>query len=290
MHIVQAFKTGKFVVLAEMNTPKGVDISRFMTDARHIKGRVDAVVVPDMDNGVMRLSALGGAAALKQAGIDPFITTYGRDRNRLAIQGDLLAAQVLGVSGILVVNGEAMANSDHRDAKTVNDLDEIGILRCAAQLKAGKDLAGFDLDGAPEWLVGCMLPPIADDAALEREMEMVRTKIQSGAAFIVTPPVFDVKRFEPVARQLKGLGVPVIATVFLIKSVAVARYIATNEPGAHLSEEMITRIRKASERELECIKIAGETLAQLKSTVSGVLIQSMGWEHRLPAILDAAGV
>lgn len=290
MSIVQAFKTGKFVVLAEMNTPKGVDISRFMTDARHIKGRVDAVVVPDMDNGVMRLSALGGAAALKQAGIDPFITTYGRDRNRLAIQGDLLAAQVLGVSGILVVNGEVMANSDHRDAKTVNDLDEIGILRCAVQLKAGKDLAGFDLDGAPEWLVGCMLPAVADDAALEREIEMARTKIQSGAAFIVTPPVFDAKRFEPIAQKLKGLGVPVIATVFLIKSVAVARYIATNEPGAHLCEETITRIRKASERELECIKIAGETLAQLKSSVSGVLIQSMGWEHRLPAILDAAGV
>ncbi|MEW6259785.1 MAG: methylenetetrahydrofolate reductase [Thermodesulfobacteriota bacterium] len=290
MHIQQAFKSGKFLVLAEMNTPKGVDISRFMTDVRHIQGRVDGVVVPDMDNGVMRMSALAGAALLRQAGIDAFITTYGRDRNRLAIQGDLLAAQVLGVTGVVVVTGEPMANSDHRDAKPVNDLDEIGILRCAAQLKTGKDLAGFDLDGSPEWMVGCTLPATADDAALDREIESARIKIESGASFLITPPVFDVDRFKTTAPKLKALGVPIIATVFLIKSVAVARYIATNEPGAHLSEETIARIRKASDRELECIRIAGETAAHLKSVVSGVLIQTMGWEHRLPAVLDAAGM
>lgn len=290
MHIPQAFKSGKFVVLAEMNTPKGVDISRFMTDARHIQGRVDAVVVPDMDNGVMRMSALAGAAVLKQAGIDAFITTYARDRNRLAIQGDLLAAQVLGVSGIVVVAAEPMANSDHRDAKPVNDLDEIGILRCAAQLKQGKDLAGFDLDGSPQWIIGCTLPSVADDAALDREIESLRTKIQSGASFIVTPPVFDVDHFATIADKLNPLGVPIVAGVFLIKSVAVARYIATNEPGAHLPEATIHRIRKASDREQECLQIAGETVARLKSVVSGVLIQTMGWEHRLPAVLDAAGL
>ena len=116
MSIQKRLQNGEFVVLAEMNTPKGVDISRFMTDARRIKGRVDAIVVPDMDNGVMRMSALAGGALIQQQGIESIITVYGRDRNRMALQGDLLAAHVLGIQNLIVVRGEDMANSDHRNA------------------------------------------------------------------------------------------------------------------------------------------------------------------------------
>ena len=112
-------------MLAEMNTPKGVDISRFMTDARRIKGRVDAVVIPDMDNGVMRMSALAGGVLAQQQGLEAVIHVYGRDRNRMAIQGDLLAAHVLGIQNLIVVHSETMDNGDHRDAKSVDDLDEV---------------------------------------------------------------------------------------------------------------------------------------------------------------------
>lgn len=290
MSFEKRLQSGDFVVLAEMNTPKGVDISRFMTDARRIKGRVDAVVVPDMDNGVMRMSALAGGVLAQQQGLEAIIHVYGRDRNRMALQGDLLAAHVLGIQNLIVVPGEDMANGDHRDAAVVDDLDEMGLLGAIATLQDGKDLAGFALDGSPQFVTGCSLAPTADEKAMAAELEAARKKVAAGARFLVAPPVFDVDRFAEFAKQAASLEVPVIATIFLIKSVAVARYISINEPGAHLSEEMIQRIRKSSDREMEGVKIAGETIAKLKQMAQGVLIQTMGWEHRLSAILDAAGM
>lgn len=290
MSFEKRLQSGEFVVLAEMNTPKGVDISRFMTDARRIKGRVDAAVIPDMDNGVMRMSALAGGVLAQQQGLETIIHVYGRDRNRMALQGDLLAAHVLGIQNLIVVPGEEMANGDHRDAAVVDDLDEMGLLGAIATLQDGKDLAGFALDGSPQFVTGCSMAPAADDKAIAAEIETAKKKVAAGARFIVTPPVFDVDRFAEFARQAEPLKVPIIATIFLIKSVAVARYISINEPGAHLSEEMIQRIRKSSDREMEGVKIAGETIAKLKQMAQGVLIQTMGWEHRLSAILDAAGM
>jgi 5,10-methylenetetrahydrofolate reductase len=261
-----------------------------MTDARRIKGRVDAVVIPDMDNGVMRMSALAGGVLAQQQGLEAIIHVYGRDRNRMALQGDLLAAHVLGIQNLIVVSSEDMANGDHRDAAVVDDLDEIGILGAIATLQDGKDLAGFVLDGSPRFLTGCSLAPAADEKAMAAELEAARKKVAAGARFVVAPPVFDVDRFADFADQAKSLGVPIIATIFLIKSVAVARYISINEPGANLSEEMILRIRKSSDRDMEGVKIAGETIAKLKPMAQGVLIQTMGWENRLSAILDAAGL
>jgi methylenetetrahydrofolate reductase (NADPH) len=290
MSIQKRLQNGEFVVLAEMNTPKGVDISRFITDVRHIKGRVDGIVVPDMDNGVMRMSALAGGSLIQQQGIESMITVYGRDRNRMALQGDLLAAHVLGIQSLIVVRGVGMADSDQRNALQVDDLDELGLLTAIQTLQGGKDLAGFDLQGRPEFHVGCQLAPYVNEAGLDREVEMARKKIAAGAAFLITPPVYDLKQFERFMQKAASLNTPVIASVFLIKSVAVARYIMTNEPGATISEELISRIRKSPDREMEGVKIAGETIARLRETARGVLIQTMGWEHRLPAILDAAGI
>ena len=290
MTIQKRLQNREFVILAEMNTPKGVDISRFMTDARRIKGRIDGIVIPDMDNGVMRMSALAGGALIQQQGIEAIIHVYGRDRNRMALQGDLLAAHVLGIQNLIVVHGDDMANSDHRTAVPVEDLDELGLLAAIRSLQGGKDLAGFDLDGQPEFHVGCQLAPFADETEMIRELALAKDKIAAGAAFIVTPPVFDMSQFQKFMHKASNLGVPVIPTVFLIKSVAVARYIATHEPGAHISEELIRRIRKSSDREMEGVKIAGETISQLRKTAQGVLIQAMGLEHRLSAILDAAGI
>ncbi len=290
MSFQKRLSSGEFVVLAEMNTPKGVDISRLVTDARRIKGRVDAIVVPDMDNGVMRMSALAGGVLLHQQGMEAIIHIYARDRNRMAIQGDLLAAHVLGIQNLIVVHSEDMANSDHREAKPVYDLDEIELLEVIGTLQKGTDMAGFDLDGSPVFNVGCTMPPAAGSDEQEKEFERARAKIAAGASFVVTPPVFDLERFSRWLRAAGDLGAPVIPTVFLIKSVAVARYIATNEPAAHISEDLIRRIRKAPDREMEGIRIAGETIAALREMSAGVMIQTLGWEHRLPAILDAAGL
>ena len=290
MSFQKRLTSGEFVVLAEMNTPKGVDISQLMTNARRIKGRVDAAVVPDMDNGVMRMSALAGGVLVQQQGLEAIIHVYCRDRNRMALQGDILAAHVLGIQNLVVVNSEDVANSDHREAKPVNDLDEVALLEVIRSLQKGKDMSGFELEGTPTFTTGCTVGAFADDQQMAAELALTRRKVEAGAQFIVTPPVFDVERYGAFLNAAGELGVPIIATIFLIKSVGIARYMALNEPGAHISEEMIRRIRKAPDREAECLKIAGETIATLKDKVAGVKIETHGWEHRLGAILDYAGL
>lgn len=288
MSFQKRLSKGEFVVLAEMDTPKGVDISDLVTNARRIKGRVDAVIIPDMGDGMMRMSGFGGAVLMQQQGIEAIVHVYGRDRNRMAIQGDLLSAYVLGIQGLVVVRGEDMEYGDHRDAKTVNDLDELGLLSAVRTLQEGVDMAGFDLKGSPSFTVGCTMGPYVDDKSLDEEIALAEKKVEAGAQFIITPPVFDVPRFSSLMDKARGLGVPVIGTVFLLKSVGIARYMATNEPGAHISEELIKRIRQSPEREAEGLRIAGETVATLKDLAQGVQIIALGWEHQLPAILDYA--
>jgi len=290
MSLQKRLSANEFVVLAEMHTPKGVNISRLVNDARRIKGRIDAIVVPDMDNGIMRMSAIAGAVLMQQQGVEAIIHLYCRDRNRMALQGDILAAHVLGIHNLLVTHSEDISESDHRDAKPVFDLDEIELTQAIYELKQGKDLGGFELDGAPDFTTGCTIAPYVDEKELDDEIEAARKKIAAGARFIITPPVFDLAQFGIFMEKAKDLSVPVIPTVFLIKSLAIANYIANSEPSANISDDLIRRIRKSSDRELEGIKIAGETLSGLKEMSQGVMLQTLGWEHKLPEILDKAGL
>ncbi|MCG8637586.1 MAG: methylenetetrahydrofolate reductase, partial [Desulfobacterales bacterium] len=226
MSFQEKLSSGDFAVCAEMTSPKGIDISDLITHARHLKSRIDAVVIPDMDNGVMQMSALACGALMQQQGIDPMIHIYGRDRNRMALQGDLLAAHVLGIHNFLVVQGEEMINGDHQDAKVVDDVDEIGLVAMVARLTAGSDMAGFDLKGAPTLAAGCTIAPVADEAALETEKEKAAKKIEAGAGFIMLPPVFDLTFYTKMIESLSSLNVPVIPSVFLLKNVGMARYIS----------------------------------------------------------------
>ncbi len=166
-----------------MHTPKGVNISRLVTDARRMKGRVDAIVVPDMDNGIMRMSALAGGVLMQQQGVEAIIHVYCRDRNRMALQGDILAAHVLGIQNLIVVHSADMSQSDHIDAKPVYDLDEVGLIEAIKSLNNGKDLGGFDLDGAPSLTVGCTIAPFADEKALDAELSEARKKISCRLQF-----------------------------------------------------------------------------------------------------------
>ncbi|MBN1102292.1 MAG: methylenetetrahydrofolate reductase [Deltaproteobacteria bacterium] len=290
MNLQKRLSSDEFVILAQMNTPKGVNISEIVNNARRIKERVHGVVIPDMDNGVMRMTALAAAVLMHQQGLEPIIHVYGRDKNRMAIQGDILAAYVLGVQSVVVVPGENMASGDHTDAKAVDDLDELGILKAIGSLEKGKDLAGFDLNGSPSILAGCVLGPYADDASLDRELEKTHQKIQVGAKFVLSPPVFDMDRFASFMDRAKGLGAPILPTVFLLKTVGIARYMATYEPGAFIPESLIRRMREAKDRDMEGFIIAGETIKQLRAFAQGVQIVTLGWEHRLPTILDCAGL
>ncbi len=288
MSFQKRLASNEFTVLAEINTPKGINISRLINDARRLKGRVDAVVVPDMENGIMRMSALAGGVLLQQQGVETIMHMYCRDRNRMALQGDALAAHVLGIQNIIVADSADMNESDHSDATTVVDLDEVTLLETLKTLQQGKDMSGFDLDGAPDFSIGCTLAPFANDQELEASLSAAKEKIEAGASYVITPPVFDLPSCASALDKIKALGVPVIATVFLLKSLAIAQYIANSEPGSNISDELIRRIRKSSDREQEGIVIAGETITALKESTQGVLIQTLGWEHKVPSILDVA--
>lgn len=280
----------EFAVLAEMHTPKGINISRLVNDAQRLKGRVDAVVVPDMDNGIMRMSALAGGALLQQQGIETIMHTYCRDRNRMALQGDALAAYVLGIQNLVVTGGEDMSESDHSDAKAVNDLNEVRLIEALVALQKGKDMSGFDLDGAPSFTIGCTMAPCADNKACDAALAAAKKKIAAGAAYVITPPVFDAAANAEFLGRVKALGVPIIASVFLLKSLAIGQYIANSDPSARITDDLIRRIRKSADREQEGIKIAGESIVALKEVAQGVLIQTLGWEHRVPEILDVAKI
>lgn len=290
MNFQKKLAANEFVLLAEMHTPKGINISRLVNDARRIKGRVDAVVVPDMDNGIMRMSALAGCVLMKQDGLETIMHMYCRDRNRMALQGDALAAHVLGSHNIIVANSADMSQSDHSDAKPVDDLDEAQLITTLKSLEKGKDMSGFELDGSPDFTIGCTIPAFSDAESEQKELSTAKKKIDAGASFVIAPSVFDVEDSSDFLAKTAELGVPVISTVFLIKSLAIAQYIANSEPEANISDDLIRRIRKSSDREQEGIKIAGETIAALKDRTQGVLIQTLGWEHKIPEILDAAGL
>jgi len=290
MSFQKQLASGEFVVLAEMDTPKGVDISDLITHARRIKGRVDAVVIPDMGDGMMRMSALGGGVLMHQQGMEAIIHVCCRDRNRIAIQAELLSAHVLGIQNLIVARGEDMAYGDHFDAKTVNDIDELDLLGAIRSLQDGVDMAGIELKGSPSFTAGCTIEPYADDEALASQLDLARKKVEAGARFLISPPVFDLEVFSSFSDKAKDLGVPIIPTVFLLKSVGIARYMATTLPAYRISEDLIQRIRQAKNREMECLRIAGETVAELKNLAQGVQIVTLGWEHELPNILDFAGI
>jgi 5,10-methylenetetrahydrofolate reductase len=261
-----------------------------ISHARFLKSRVDAVVLPDLDTGVMHLNALAGGAIMTQQGIEPVIHVYGRDKNRMALQGDLLAAHVLGIHNLMVVQGEEMINGDHPDSKIVDDVDELGILNMIQTLMAGTDLAGFELHGRPEFTCGIAAPPIADDNQLKQAVTDAGQKVTAGAGYIVLQPVFDLDFYKQVISAFSSLNVPVIGSVFLLKNVGMARYISINDPSFRLSEDVIRRIRKARDRDTECVAIAGEMIRSLKEISQGIKISALGWEDKLPAILDSAGL
>lgn len=287
MGFADTLKSKDFILIAEMETPKGVDLSGFVANANRIKGRIDAVLIPDLSHAVMRLSALGGAVALKQQGLEPIVQFSCRDRNRLALQGDLLAAHVLGVANVMATVGEPIEMGDHLEAKLVADLTPAQFLAAARSLGQGKDLAGMELNGAPSFCAGARIEPWVDDAEAQVRIGEAKAAVDSGAAFLVTPPVFDPAALGAFLQKAGDLGAPVIASVLLLKSVGMARYINQNLPGMNIGEETIIRIRQASDRPGECVKIAAETVDGLRPLCGGALLVTTGWEKRLPDILAA---
>jgi 5,10-methylenetetrahydrofolate reductase len=285
MLLKSKFDTGKFAILAEMDPPKGTDVSAMVTNATRVKGKVDAFVVPEMSNAVMRMSALGAALILQAKGMETVMQVCCRDRNRLALQADLLAAGACGIPNIMAVTGEDPKFGDHHQARPVYDIELTELLQIITGLGQGRDMAGIELNGAPKFLTGSTVN--AGTSSPELEIEDMKKKTEAGAQFFITPPVFDISAIEPFLKRVQQHKTKLIPTVLLLKSVGMARYIDRNLPHVHIPKAFISRIQKAGDKVRECVRISSEVAAAVKKEgFGGVLISTIGWENKLPEILE----
>lgn len=291
MPLKEKIKSGKFVVLGEFEPPKGADFSPLLQKANMARGRVEALVVPEMANAVLKGSSLGGCAFLQNEGIETVLQVCCRDRNRLALQADILAAGALGIKNIMAVSGDNVTHGDHPQARGVDDLDLMELLEVIQKLQNGKDMAGIELRGAPQFCVGSTIVTGAPGGLLEIELENLKKKMDLGVEYIITNPIFDLRRFQQFMKRIDTSQIALIPTVLLLKSAGMARYIDRNIKGISIPSEMIRDIQKAPDKVKECIRIAGETVTRIKEMgMAGVLISTVGWEDRLPQILNKAKI
>jgi 5,10-methylenetetrahydrofolate reductase len=287
MRLKDKIEAGEFIVLAEMEPPKGVDVAEMVANAKRVKDSVDAFVVPEMSNAVMRLSSLGGAMVLQNEGLPTVFQVCCRDRNRLAIQGDLLAAYALGITNVMAVTGEDPSYGDHHQARSVYDIDLITLIEVSDRLRQGRDMAGIELAGAPDFLIGSNTEAGSQGKSTEMEFEEIRKRTEAGARFFVTTPVFDTALLEPFQKKIDRRQAVIIPNVLLLKSLGMANYMARNLPHIHIPEAVIDRIARAPDKVRECVRIAAETVADLRRQgYSGVYLSTLGWEQKLPEIIE----
>jgi 5,10-methylenetetrahydrofolate reductase len=290
MTFKERLDSGKFAVVVELQPPKGNDLSEVFENAERLKGRVTAINVPDLQNAIMRLGSLSVSALLKAKGMEVIFNLSCSDRNRLALQSELLNASVLGLTNVLILQGDHPSIGDHFEAQPVFDLDVTDLLGAAKRLQEGYDLMGNDLKGKPRFFVGTQINATAKDHVLDLEVMDMEKKIRLGVDFFLTNSIYDVSLFETFAKKVAHFKVPIIAGITLLKSVGMAQYVNKHVEGASIPDSTIDRLMKASDKSQASIEIAGDLIRQLQPLCQGVQIVPIGWENLIPAILDQVGL
>ncbi len=285
-----AFSSKKFVITAEIAPPKGVDFTHIRELAQLMKGKVDGVNVTDFQGAVLKAPSLVTCHILWEEGLEPVFQITGRDRNRIAIQGDLLGAYLLGVRNVLALTGDHTYVGDHKGAKPVFDLDSVGILQAALALKRGEDMEGNKLEGSPDFLLGATVTPFFDP--LEAQIMKMEKKIIAGAEFFQTQAVYDMGTVYKFKEAIKHLNTKILIGVIPLKSAGMAKFMNQNVPGVFVPDEIIDRMSKAEKQVTEGIKIAAEFIKNLKNEelFDGVHIMAIGAEKNVPRVLEAAGL
>ncbi|MBM3946224.1 MAG: 5,10-methylenetetrahydrofolate reductase [SAR202 cluster bacterium] len=286
--LASRLSAGGPVITAELNPPKGVDLSQTLAVARSLRGLAAAFNVTDSQSAVMVQAGLALAHHLVEEGLEPVLQVSCRDRNRIALQADLLAAASLGVRNVLCLTGDDPRRGDNPEARAVFDLDTIGLLRAASALRGGKDLAGNALKGAPDLLAGAVVNPGAPD--LEKELRRMDEKIAAGAAFFQTQAVFDLGLLEKFRRRVEGAGVPVLIGVIIPKSAKMARWMVQNLPGVLVPDAVMEELERAARPAEAGVAIAARITAEAVAGFRGAHLMALGWERRIPEVLDAAGI
>ncbi len=278
----EALAAGRFVATAEIAPPKGVTLDPVLQTAVSFSG-ITAVNVTDNQGANMRMTPLVVAAKLLARGIEPILQLTCRDRNRLALQSDLLGAAALGIENILLLSGDHARFGDHREARSVFDLDSVQLLQAAQQLQQGRDMAGKQLDGEPVFFAGAAVSP--ESEPFELMFQKFRKKVAAGARFFQTQAIFDTAKLERFMNEANQLGAPVLAGILLLKSSRMARFLNDNIPGIQVPREVVERLEKAADPLVEGVRIAAETVASARQMCHGVHLMTLGCEELIPEIL-----
>jgi methylenetetrahydrofolate reductase (NADPH) len=293
--MVSSFKevlnSGKFVITSEVAPPKGTNLEKTLHHIELLKDKVDAINVTDHQSSVMRFPSIGGCLAIKEMGGEPILQMTCRDRNRLALQAELLFASTRGINNVLCLTGDAVPVGDHKEAKGVFDLDSLQLLKTVRLMESGKDLGGNDLDGVVEFCAGATVTPEAQP--LEPQLIKFEKKVEAGAEFFQTQGIYDLDNFAKFMEHARKFPVKILAGIILLSSARMAKFMTANVPGIFVPQNMIDELAATPKEEMlnKGIEIAGRMIAALKkgSICDGVHIMAIGKEEVVPDILAAAG-
>jgi 5,10-methylenetetrahydrofolate reductase len=283
MRITELFDRGEFVVTAEVGPPKGFHLDELLHEAKCYLQDVSAVNVTDCQSSVMRLGSLATCKALKDNGIEPLFQLTCRDRNRIALQSDLLSAACFGIDNILLLTGDHTTLGDAPQAKPVFDLDSVSLLHAAKMLEQGVDLNGNELTGEPpKFAKGAVVSPCSD--SVDVQLSKMERKINAGAEYFQTQAVFEPEKFSDFMEKAKQFNVPVMLGIVILKSAGMAKFMNNNIAGIHIPQDMIDELSADKERAkagITGVEIAARIIRECHGHCSGVHIMTLGWDDKV---------
>lgn len=275
-----------FSLVVRMDPPKGGDLTQLLDLALAVRGRVDATCFSDCPMAVMRMNPLAPCHLLQQKKMETILNMNARDRNRLSLQSELLGAWALGVRSILLCEGEDPSFGDHPVTAPCKDLDLPGMLSAVAAFREGKDLAGQPVAASPSFHTGIEIQ-LTDDAALNRKKASELGKwAKMGVHFVFVGNTYDVEEIKPFAEAASGTGIRVLASIVLLKSLGMAKYLNSIKGVPNIPAPVMERITKAPIKQKACLEAAADFVQQIRKVCHGVVICPLGWEAKVPELLD----
>ncbi len=296
-NLEKVLRAGHFAFTGECGPPKGANVAHLNEKMAPLRGMVDAINVTDNQTAVVRMSSKAASALMVQAGLEPNFQMVCRDRNRIAMQSDILGIHALGIRNMLCLSGDHQTFGNHPEAKNVYDLDSMQLIALVKKMRdEGKFLNGEDIDGPPKLFIGAAANPFADPT--EFRVYRMATKIDAGADFIQTQCIYNMPRFREFMKRAVDMGLTekcyILAGVTPMKSAGMAKYMAKSVPGMDVPEDIIKRIEGAGKGKMaeEGIKFAIEQIQEFKEMkgVAGVHLMAIEWEHKVPEIAERAGM
>ena len=292
MKITELFDRGEFAVSAEVGPPKGYHIEGMIEEAKTYLSGIACVNVTDNQSSVMRLGSLAVCKALKDAGLNPIFQMTCRDRNRIALESDILSAALFGIENLLLLTGDHTKLGDHPGAKPVFDLDSVSLIHTVTRLEAGEDLGGNALVGEPpKFAKGAVVSPCSD--SVDAQLAKMERKVMAGADYFQTQAVFEPEKFISFMEKAKQFGKPVQLGVIIPKNAGMCRYMNKNVAGVHVPDDMLNELAADKERAkagITGVEIAARVIKECRPYCQGLHIMALGWERHVPALLEQAGL